>query len=83
MNSELDQHLDGLWKLFSQRMDESGIGTSEVPSFLIYHYTTAAGVKGILEGKHIYATHFRGYGSILMEWPASIRLVSESLGEGV
>ena len=59
MSKELDEHIHGLWKLFSQRMDDSGIGRSEVPSFLIYHYTTAAGVRGILENKHIYATHFR------------------------
>jgi len=59
MTHSIEEHADALCKVFYQRMNESGIGATAVPSSLIYHYTTAAGLRGILEQRHIFATHFQ------------------------
>ena len=42
-----------------QRLDEFGMGEAEIPSCPVFHYTNAAGLKGILETKRIFATHVR------------------------
>ncbi len=46
-----------LRSLFHDLLNEAGIGMSTVPAKLLYHYTTADGLKGIVTKKQIWATN--------------------------
>lgn len=57
MGTRLEAHMEQLRVRLVERMEEHGIGEEETPKDLIYHYTTAAGLRGIFDGGHIFATH--------------------------
>ena len=49
--------LDELSRTIDRELEPFGIAETDVPASLVFHYTTAAGLKGILENKYIFATH--------------------------
>jgi hypothetical protein len=50
LRDELDGFVDAV-------LSEEGIRTEEKPPGIIYHYTTAKGLMGIIKSKHIWASH--------------------------
>lgn len=85
MAHSIDKLTRTLRSLLAARLGEFGFSIDAVPSSLIYHYTNASGLKGILESKHIFATNTRylndlseiNYGKGLGETIVRSRLESE------
>lgn len=57
MPTPIEDHIEELKTILRRTMDERGMGEERIPHGLIYHYTSASGLKGILQGKSIFATH--------------------------
>jgi hypothetical protein len=58
MKRDPNDILQQLWDAISNKIQDSRHGEMISESDLIYHYTTAAGLKGILENKYIFFTHY-------------------------
>jgi hypothetical protein len=62
----------------SERLKSAGVGVHATPPSRLYHYTTADGLKGIIENDVIWATNFR-YVNDLAEYVYAKNLLEDEI----